>query len=1036
MIRFFLERHLLVHVITIAVFLVGLFVMSRSQREGFPGVTLNQVVVTAVLPGASPEDVETKVVQVLEDAVAEVDGVDSYFSVSRESIGIITVDLYPDFDKAQVEAAERDLQKALDAIVDLPEDMESPPVLSRFDPAKMPVIEVALHGPWSELRSTAEAVESQLERVAGVSKVELVGVGEREIHILVDPLRARRQGVTLDEVMAAVARRNVTSTGGKLASYPAQRQVVLSGEYASVDEIGDTLLRFDARAGTSLRLRDVARVVEGEESIGMRAHAEGERALSLIVRKRAAADILDVVDAVRGELDRIELPSGVGYTLYNDQSRQTRNRLDVVYSNGIGGVVLVLLVLLIFLRLRVAFWVAFGIPFCVLGVLALLPAVNITVNMISMAGFVLVIGIVVDDAIVVAERIAFHLEAGESALDAAEKGTKEMAVPVVGSSLTTILAFSPMFTIGGIPGKFSWAIPTIVILTLIVSLFESFFILPSHLAGGGKVKGRPKAAWLVRMESIYEAVLRRVVRHGGKVALAFGLLFVVSVGYAAKNMPVVLFPQDDSDAVHIKLRVPLGRPVEYTEAAARSIEAQLPEIIGGDLEGVTARIGHQDYLNLSRNLGSAEHEALVNAYLINERRHSAHAWIERLREDLVVPEGVELIFEAKRIGPPLGRPVTVHVSSPDARERVVAANEVAAYLEGVPGVEALESDAREGVRQIDLRLDYERLALKSIPVETVSRTVKAAFFGLPISEFHRDGQTESIRVKFDDDARGELDSLLSMPVPGAGGNVHSLRDVVVPVEVPALAELHHREGVRTITLTSNIAPKSGETATSIAKRIERELLPRFEGRSRELRVYIGGEATKSAETLGEMPTVFAMAVLGIVMVVTLLTGSILQAIFVITAIPLGLIGVIWAYAAHGIPISMFALMGMTGLAGVVVNDSIVMVTSLNKFVDPDASLDSLVRSVAKGAAERLRPVLLTTLTTVAGVMPTAYGLGGRDALLSPMSLALGYGLIFGTAITLILVPSLYVLRHRVENLIRRLLGRGEAPTSPSAADLE
>lgn len=1038
MVRFFLERHLLVHVITLVVLAVGWFVMTNSQREGFPGVTLNQVVITATLPGASPEDVESKLIDPIEEAVAEVDGVDTYYSSSRESMGIVTVDLHADFDAAQVEAAERDLQKALDAITDLPADLEVPPVISRFDPAKAPVLEIALTGPWAQLRAASELVETRMQAVRGVSKVEVVGIGERELHVLVDPARAQRQGVTLDEVMAAISQRNVSSTGGKLAVYPQQRQVVVSGEYRSASEVAETVLRFDRRGGGGLRLGDVARVVEAEEDTGLRAHADGERMVSLMVRKRASADILDVVDAIRAEVESLELPAGVSLSLYNDQSKLARNRLNVVYSNGLGGVVLVLLVLLLFLSVRVAFWVAFGLPFCILGVLALLPSVGITINMVSMAGFVLVIGIVVDDAIVVAERIAFWIEKGKPPIEAAVQGTKEMAVPVIGSSLTTVLAFSPMFMLGGIPGKFAWAIPAIVILTLIVSLFECFFILPSHLAGDGKGKGRPKAAWLQRLEEKYAALLTRLLPHGGKIGVAFFLLFVFSIHHAVTRMPVQLFPQDDSDAVYVKLRAPLGSPVEFTEAAARSVEAQVAAIVGDDLLGVTARIGHQDVEAMSRNLGSAEHEGFVKAFLTNEREYSAHEWISRLEQDLQVPDSIDMVLEARRIGPPLGKAVTVHIASSDAKLRLSAAHEVQAYLVDIEGVTGLETDERPGTRQVDLRLDHERLALKGVSVETVSRTIKAAFFGLPVTDLRDDDGERKIRVRFDTGARADLDALLSMPVAGAGGQTHRLRDVVTMVEVPALAQIMHRDGVRTITVTSNLDPRSGETATSMARRIERELLPRFDAVSAnsDLRVYIGGEATKSAETIGEMPTVMGMAVVGIVMVVWLLTGSVLQALFVISAIPLGFVGVVWAYAAHGIPISMFALLGVTGLAGVVVNDSIVMVTSLNKRALAAQRVPDLIHEVSQGAAERLRPVILTTLTTVAGVMPTAYGLGGRDALLSPMSVALGYGLIFGTSITLFLVPSLYVVRRRVELTVGRWFRRASTEDASVAGASE
>ncbi len=1015
MIRFFLARPGLVHVITIAVLAIGLLVVSRSQREGFPAVTINEVLITTVLPGASPDNVEAKITNPIEDQIREVDGVDTTRSISQDGVSTVFVSLYEDLRPAEVEAVERDLQKAIDAIPDFPSDLETPPVLTRFNPAKRAVVEIGLTGPPDRVREAAALLRPELEEIGGVSAVEEVGLPDPELEVRFDPVRARAQQVTLDEVMVALQRRNVASTGGRLTTYPRHRQIVLSGEYRDAAEVGDTILRFRGAHGGALRLRDVAEIRPGFEHTGLRLHAEGRPSAHLMVRKRESADILDTVDAIYEVLDGASLPEGVEVHTYNDVSRNTRNRLDVVITNGVGGVVLVLAVLLLFLSGRVAFWVAFGLPFALLGVAALLPALGISINMISLAGFVLVIGIVVDDAIVIAERIAFYLEAGMLADEAAVTGTREMAVPVIGSSLTTILAFSPLFLLGGVPGKFSWAIPAIVILTLAVSLFECFFILPSHIVGRGEGKvGRPKAAFIQAMERGYARALRKILPYGAALALGFAALFGGSVYYMATSMPVVLFPQDESDALHLKISTPLGTPIEETEAVVRGLETQLPQILGDDLQGFTARVGHRDYRASSRTLGSAEHEAHISVYLENDAAYQAHAWIARLKQDLHVPEGTEVIYAARRIGPPMGQPVEVHISSHDDALRRRAANRLMAELGALPGVIDLESDQRPGIRQIDLRLDHRRMALEQVSVETVSRTVKAAFFGLPVTELSDPGHSHDIRVRFDPAARSDLDMLLSTTVRGEDGRLHALRELVLPVEIDALAAHHHRNGVRTTTITGSIDKDSGETAMSLARRIDTEILPGFADDRPQLRIDVGGEASKTSSTLGEMPLVMGLALIGIVMVVMLLTGSLTQALFVVVAVPLGLIGVVWAYATHGIPISLFALLGVTGLSGVVVNDSIVMVTALNRTGAGEGSVESLIDEVAEIAAERLRPVLLTTLTTVAGVMPTAYGLGGSDAMLSPMSLALGYGLIFATSITLVLVPSLYVIRRKGE----------------------
>ncbi len=1027
MIRFFLDRHLLVHVITIMVLGLGAIVLGGAQREGFPAVTINEVIVTAMLPGASPEDVETKLARPLEEAIREVDGVDTYHSESNESVVRVVAEIYADFSPQQVLEVEGDIQKAVDAITDFPADMESPPTLFRFNPAKMHVLEVALRGPMEARRAAAALLEPGIGRLPGVSSVDKVGWGDPQIEVQVDPLRARAQNVTLDEVIAALKRRNVSSTGGKLTAYPSQRQVVLSGRYVSVEDVAQTVLRFGGASphaagqgatagGGALRVADVARVVATYEDTGMRLHAEGDDSTHLAIRKRANADILETVDGIRAYVEAASLPEGVRYSFYNDQSKLTRNRLRIVIGNGLGGGALVLVVLLAFLSRRVAGWVAFGVPFALLGVMTSLPLLGITVNMVSLAGFVVVIGLVVDDAIIVAERIAFYMEEGVPAREAALRGTKEMAMPVVGASVTTILAFSPLFLLGGIPGKFSWAIPTIVIVTLAISLFECFCILPSHLVGRSEVR-RTKPRWLLALEAAYAGALRRVVPRAGLVALLFVGGFVGTLMYARANLGLILFPQDDSDALYIKLRLPEGTPIESTEATVRALAHRLPELMGEDFEGVTARIGHQREQDLSRNFGSADNEAVMTVFLRERFTHNAPTWIGRLEPRLVFEPGIEAVFSARRIGPPLGRPVTVHISTPDEELRRTATAEAMTWIRAQPEITGIEVDERAGLRQVDLDLDYERLALKKVSVETVGRTVKAAFFGVPVTEVTGPKENVEVRVRLDPAARGDVEVLSVMPVRAEDGRAVPLRDVISPVEVDAVAGIYHRDGVRTTTITGSLLADGGATPTSMARRMEAELVPTFDGRAPgqgDRFVYVGGEAKKSAETVGEMPKIIGFAFIGIVLVVMLLTNSLLQAVFVVSAVPLGLIGVVWAVAAHGISISMFAFLGVTGLCGVVVNDSIVMVTSLNRVAAKTTALEEIYDEVVTGAKARLRPVILTTLTTVAGVMPTAYGLGGRDAVLSPMSMALGWGLIFATVITLFLVPSLYVVRRRFE----------------------
>ncbi len=1076
---YFVRRHFLVHILVAAVVVLGVATASKSQREGFPPATMNQLIVTAKLPGASAADVERKLTLPIEEVVAELDGVDTYTSEITDNLSRTVIEYDDDWDVDQIRQAEADLRQALDSITDFPDDMRDRPAIARVEAQKFPILEIAISGPSEQLPEATHRIEARLASIPGVGSLTSVGVEDPEIRVLLDPELARTHAITLTDLIAAIDARNVTSTGGLLERDEARKQVVLSARFHEPEEVAETIVTV-GRSGEVIRIRDVARVELSRRDQGLRVHTNGEPGASVVVRKRAGADILTTVDSIRAALDTLELPEGVEAVLVNDTSFITRNRLQLMVSNGILGMVLVMVVLIIFLDLRSAFWVAFGVPVVLLGVVALLPKLGMTINLISLAGFVVVLGMLVDDAVVVAERIVVMQQSGLGrGPRASVRGVMSVARPVVASSVTTILAFSPMFALGGLPGKFAWNLPVVVILALAISLIESFFMLPAHMTPTGKDADdspapppesesesdsgeraraeRPsgtdddelelavakaeasmgKRPFMRALEHGYRRLLRLTLRLRWLVVLAFLVIFALTMGVVRPKMGFVLFPQDDSDALYIKVRLPQGTPIEQTEAVVSAIERQLPGLLGDDLTAVTARIGHQDGSALDRETGAAPNEAVVSALLRPlDRQRNADQWARYLVDHLEVPAGVELLFQAKPLGPPLGRPVTLHVASNDDELRRSSAAAAAQWLSEIEGVVDIDIDERPGVRQIELALDYDKLAMRGLDARTVATSLTAAFYGLQVSD-HRDlEQTIRFRVQLEPSARADLDDLLELRLRTRTNELVPLRDLVQPIEVDAVARIHHRDGVRTSTVTAGVAPGSGLDSRSMAARVEAELIPALAAAAPEataraqFRAYIGGEATKTAETTGDLATAGIVAVVGILLVVALILESVLDAMFVIAVIPFGAAGVILAFAGHGKPLSMFAMMGIIGLAGVVVNAAIVMVDAIKQrhkaMVSSTAHQPSRRErddAMVEAVVERLRPVLVTTLTTCGGVLPTAYGLGGYDAMLSPMSLALGWGLIFATLITLVLVPCLVEISEDVRRLGRWLLRR-------------
>ncbi|HLT35637.1 MAG TPA: efflux RND transporter permease subunit, partial [Enhygromyxa sp.] len=766
--------------------------------------------------------------------------------------------------------------------------------------------------------------------------------------------------------------------------------------------------------GELIRVADVARIELTRRDEGLRVHTNGAPGISVVVRKQADADILATVDAIVAALDQVELPEGVEAVLVNDASFITRNRLQLMVSNGIVGLVLVVAILLVFLDARAALWVSVGVPVVLLGIVALLPMLGMTLNMLTLAGFVVVLGMLVDDAVVIAERIVFRQSEGLGrGPRAAVAGVSDVARPVVASAITTVLAFSPMFSLGGMPGKFAWALPVVVILALSLSLIESFVILPAHMspahdddheppADSSDGEPTPKAKrplgseppreppskrrFVVALERGYRALLVRALRLRGLVLIVFFAGFAFTMGVIRPQMGFTLFPQDDSDALFIELTMPVGTPIEQTEAAVAAVEQQLPELVGDDYLAVTARIGHRDGMAVDRTTGAAAHEAVISLMFVPLGRERTSAeWAEILGSRLAVPEGASLLFNAKRIGPPLGAPVTLHVAGNDDEARRSTAEAAAQWLREQDGVVDVAIDERPGLPRVELDLDHDKLALRGLDVATVGRTLTAAFFGLEVTEIRELDETTRIRVQLEPSARADLDALLELPLRAATGERTRLRDVVHPVEVRAVSRILHRDGVRTATVTANFTSGSGLDANAMARRVDAELLPGLAAAAGDSGVVarIGGEATETQKTAGDMQAAMGIAVLGILTVIALILGSFLEALFIIVVIPFGAAGVILAFWLHGMPLSMFAMLGVIGLSGVVVNAAIVMVDAINSRlgesgVDPhEAMVDAVV--------ERLRPILVTTLTTCGGVLPTAYGLGGYDAVLSPMS---------------------------------------------------
>lgn len=1017
LIQFFLQRSMFVKLIFLSVFAFGISKMLTIQKEGFPSVDLNKVTVTTIYRGASAEDVELNVTTKLEDEIREVNGLYEVTSTSRENVSDIIIQADEDANTKELTVIVNDIKQAVDQTQDLPLDLDEQPVIDVISTSDTPIISINLFGEHEKLREILPVYERAIESLPGVAGVDKIGYFDREIHIEIDPNKAKQFRISLAEVINAIQSRNLRTTGGTLESYLNEQTVISLNKFNSPQEVENVILRANI-SGQVVKVKDIASVTLREKDENFIVRNDGKPGMNLVIRKKKTADIIKTLDGVKAFMQDQPVIDGIGYSYSNDQSARTRLRLQVLGGNAILGFALVTLILMLALNRQAAFWTAMSVPFSLFGSFILLPYFGVNINAISLAGFVLVLGLLVDDAIVVAEKITHYREKGLSAKEAAFKGTTAMWRPVTVASITTILAFSPMFSIGGMPGKFAWAIPAVVIVALLVSLFECFFLLPHHLTSGGKNKkvtgSKTKAEWIIKLEVAYAALLEKLLHRRYFVLLAMVMILLSSVFLVKSSMKFQIFPQDGVETFYLKLEMPRGASLAATETRLKELEEHIKRIPKTELESFATRVGTLS-IEPSVNRGEHSHWGIISVFLTGEahRERTADEIITALRKSIPTFKNEILLFDKQRVGPAIGKPAEIRISSNNDTLRENTADEITNFLKSLSGVLDVETDNKPGKDQLIVNIDYKKLAEVGLKVKDVSDALRVTYDGMLVSSTTSVDETIEYRVIVDPKFRNSEDMLFKIPVKNDRGQVMNLSDILSLTHGRGPLEYQHVNGLRTETISADLNPLLTSPAI-----IQKEVSEHFKeswSKQPKLKVAFAGEAREQQKIFGGFLTAGIVALVSIYLVVALLFNSFGQSFIVMSVIPFAVIGVIWSFYVHGMPLSFFSTMGTLGLIGVVVNDTIIMVTEVNREL-ADKHDSNLVRTVVYAAKDRLRPVLLTTFTTVAGLLPTAYGIGGKDGLIMPLTMAMGYGLLFATLITLILTPALLIIGHDIAHL--------------------
>ena len=1044
--EFSVRQVVLVNLVFVILLLAGVFAWRTIPVEVFPDISFNTAIVTTVWSGASPDEMERLVTRKIEDEVEDVVGIKELTSTSRQSVSSLEIEWDESLSDLEYEAALNELRSALERVQDLPEDAEEPILteLSVSEVRPICMIAVADVGGVGEftLREVARDLKGRLERLPGLRKVTVRGERERELRVYVDKQRLLQYDLTLPEISAIIGSNNRDIPAGTFSAESGSEVSVRGlGSFVSAESLARTVVRKNAD-GTHVRLGDVAEVRDDFERRRLYARYNGHPAVLLGVAKEAGADIRDLVDDVKVALADYEalLAPGVETQVTWDSSHYVDSRMDMMRSNLLIGVLCVAVVLWFSVGFRNAMLAIVAIPFAFLFGVFLFPLFGMTINTMALTGFIMVSGMLVDHAIIIIENIYRYVEEGHPLEQAIVRGTSQVMWPVIATVATTVAAFSPMLMVSGTSGEFFSILPKAVILTLVGSLLEALVILPAHyLDWGSRLRERGQRAStrisalsyrlrdavdaaILRWRARYLALLDVVLTQRGVFLAACAAALFCSCGLR-QHLAVDLFPSDYNQ-LFVTLETPVDAGIDETRDVAQALERSLDEI-AHELTDYATYVGTA----ISQDMDpiNGVNRAMLYIQFPDTRENVANPGrvLERVRVQIdaaAAAEGDRIVAVQvfpPRNGPPVGTPVAIRINAEDYGVAKQVAAELKRELATIPGVFNIEDNLPIGPREVLVKLDEHRASLHGLSFLEVGTALRAANDGLVPSSFKdpADDEDVDIRVMLEAGQRTSVSDLLDVEIRARDGHLVKLGDVARVEFDRAYQRLYHFGGDRAVVVYADV---DGVQATSVT--VNREMEVRAEqipARYPGVRLRFGGEFQATAESMAELAQAFVLAVIAIYAILAAQFRSYLQPLVVMSVIGFAYIGVVLGMWVMDFPFSMWVIYAVVGLAGIVVNDSLVLMAFANEERAGGATIDEAVRAASK---IRFRPILLTTVTTVAGLAPLAFGIGGSHPSYRPFASAIVFGLLVASLLTLFMVPALYLA---VEGLRDRVRGRAE-----------
>lgn len=1015
LVAYFIKYPVAVNVLMLAIVLLGTLGFFQVRSSFFPLEKTTRINITVVYPGASPQEIEEGVVLRIEDNLQGIEGIDRVTSRSYENTGVITVET---FENEDIDLILQDVKNAVDRVPSFPVDME-PPIIEK-QPNFFPAINFVLSGegvPLKTLKQIARRIENDLLSMPEISQVNVTGFPDEEIEIAVRENDLRAYNLTFSEVSRAVASANLQTTGGNIKTEAEDYLIRANNRAYFGEELDFIVVKADPN-GNVIRLRDVATVSDKWSETPDRIYFNGNAAINFTVQTTISEDILLVADEVKTYIENYNAQyENVQLTISQDATIALNQRTQLLVDNGIIGIILVLVLLSLFLKPSIAFWVAVGLPVGFFG-LFIFASSFMTINVISLFGMILVIGILVDDGIVIGENIYFHYEKGKSPIQAAIDGTLEVIPPIVSAILTTMIAFSTFFFLGGRLGAFFGEIAIVVIVILGISLIEALLILPAHLAHSRALKRETKSFILndyadrvvaFLRDKIYAPMLRFFLNNkvlGFAIPIA---LFIVTIGSIAGGIiRVTFFPSISSDQVSITLTMPQGTNENITDSLISLIETAAWEANDELTEKQTGK--QQVILNATKRIGPGTSTATLSLNLLPvEFRDFEATEVANLIQDKTpkIYGAENLSFSGGNVFG--GSPVAVSLLSNNIEELKGAKNALKESLEAMPQLKSVKDDDPAGIKEIDIRLKQNAYLL-GLTLNEVMSQVRSGFFGQTAQRLQRGKDEVRVWVRYDRQERESIKSLDDMWIVTPSRNRVPLSEIAEYDIKRGDVAINHLNGQRVITVDADLK-NAKDSATDILATLQNDIMPNIQAQYPTVKASYEGQNREAGKMLGTANTAIWPILLLMYVVIAFTFRSYSQPLLLFVLIPFSMVGVAWGHYLHDQPINLLSGLGIVALIGILVNDGLVLIRKFNNLLKDGLPYKE---ALFQAGTSRFRAIFLTSITTIAGLAPLIFETNFSAQFLIPMAISVAYGIAFATFLTLFLLPMMLNVTNTVK----------------------